>query len=127
MQSLPTLKRWLAAIATVCVFVAIILIAGLNRQKDAPAPVMPAAQAGKADWLMFGGTPQRNMVNLTAKNIPIEWSAEEGKEKNILWTADLGSKAYGGPIIAGGRILVGTNNQKPRDPKHVEVVKGKKK
>ena len=30
---------------------------------------------------------------------------------------DLGSKAYGGPIIAGGRVIVGTNNQKPRDPK----------
>jgi outer membrane protein assembly factor BamB len=37
--------------------------------------------------------------------------------KHILWSADLGSKAYGGPIIAGGRILIGTNNKKPRDKK----------
>ena len=32
--------------------------------------------------------------------------------------ADLGSMAYGGPVIAGGRIFVGTNNESPRDPSH---------
>ena len=38
---------------------------------------------------------------------------------HVLWTADLGSKAYGGPVVADGKIFVGTNNQKPRDPKVV--------
>ena len=28
----------------------------------------------------------------------------------------LGSKAYGGPVVAGGRVFVGTNNQNPRNP-----------
>src|SRR5581483_5524808 len=30
---------------------------------------------------------------------------------------DLGSKAYGGPVVAGGKVFVGTNNEKPRNPK----------
>src|SRR5262249_24848084 len=41
---------------------------------------------------------------------------------NILWVQDLGSKAYGGPVVADGKIFVGTNNEKPRDPQ----VKGDK-
>ncbi len=66
---------------------------------------------------MFGGTPQRNMANVIDKNILTDWSVAEGKEKNIKWSADLGSKTFGGPVIAGGRIFVGTNNAVPRDPK----------
>jgi outer membrane protein assembly factor BamB len=40
--------------------------------------------------------------------------------KNVKWVAKLGSKAYGGPTIAGGRIFVSTNNSSPRDPKVTE-------
>src|SRR5947199_8532263 len=67
-------------------------------------------------WPMFGGTPQRNMVNTVDKNIPTEWSVEEGKQKNIKWAADVGSRCYGGPVIADGKVFVGTNNANPRDP-----------
>jgi outer membrane protein assembly factor BamB len=73
--------------------------------------------AGKSDCLLFGGSPQRNLVNLVDKNVPIEWSIEEGKEKNIKWIATLGDKSYGGPLVANGKIYVGTNNGNPRDPK----------
>jgi outer membrane protein assembly factor BamB len=73
-------------------------------------------------WPMFGGTPERNMVNAVDKNIPTEWSVEEGKRKNIKWVADLGNKCYGGPVVADGKVFVGTNNANPRDPK----VKGSK-
>src|SRR4051794_9551197 len=45
------------------------------------------------DTPMFGGTPFRNMANETEKNVPKDWSIAEGKEKNILWSANLGSKA----------------------------------
>ncbi len=74
-------------------------------------------RADDAPWPLYGGTPQRNMVNLVDKNVPTDWSVEEGKRKNVKWTADLGSKAFGGPVIAGGKIFVGTNNGSPRDPK----------
>src|SRR5262249_53670037 len=68
-------------------------------------------------WPLFGGTNQRNMVNTIDKNVPTEWSVDKGQEKNIKWIADLGSKAYGGPVISGGKIFIGTNNGKPRNPK----------
>ena len=35
-------------------------------------------------------------------------TAEEGK--NVVWTAPLGSQTYGNPIVAGGKVFVGTNN-----------------
>src|SRR6185437_1582136 len=38
--------------------------------------------------------------------------------QNIKWVAKLGSQSYATPIIASGRVLIGTNNDVPRDPKH---------
>ena len=78
-----------------------------------------AAQAKNPDapWPMFGGSLNRNMANLVDKNIPTDWSIAEGKQKNIKWIADLGSKSYGGPVVAGGKVFIGTNNANPRDPK----------
>src|ERR1019366_2006919 len=71
-----------------------------------PAPATPAAKptadSSKPtlhDWPMFGGTPARNFVNEVDTGIPITWSGVTGKEKNIKWSAQLGSKPYGGPII----------------------------
>ena len=42
---------------------------------------------------MFGGTPQRNMVNTTDKDMPIDWSIKKDAQKNIRWVAELGSVA----------------------------------
>jgi len=38
--------------------------------------------------------------------------------KNVKWSASLGTSTYSTPIVAGGRVLIGTNNDRPRDPKH---------
>jgi outer membrane protein assembly factor BamB len=59
---------------------------------------------------MFGGSPGRNMANMIDKNIPIEWNVEEGKRNNIKWVAQLGTLAYGGPVISGGKVFVGANS-----------------
>jgi outer membrane protein assembly factor BamB len=67
-------------------------------------------------WPLFGGTLSRNMVNLVEKNMPQEWSVEPGKEKNIKWVAKLGSRSYGGPVVAGSKVYVGTNRAAPQDP-----------
>src|SRR5207253_2967786 len=75
----------------------------------------------KQDWTMFGGTAARNMVNTQVKGLPAEWNVDEESLKNVKWVADLGSKAYGGPIVAGGRVFVGTNNQKPRDKNDYDI------
>ena len=78
---------------------------------------LPSGDKANAPWPLYGGTIQRNMVNTVDKNIPETWSVGEDGKKNIKWIAELGDLAYGGPVIAGGRIFVGTNNEKPRDPK----------
>ena len=83
-----------------------------------PAANVPASD----DWPMLGGTPQRNLVSKTAKNIPAEWSVEEGKQRNIKWMVELGTKSYGGPVVSDGKVFFGTNNSNPRD----KSVKGQK-
>src|SRR5215467_3546204 len=69
---------------------------------------------GNGDWPMWGGTPDRNMVS-NMKGLPTEWDVKT--KKNIKWVADLGSQSYGNPVVAGGMVLVGTNNELLRDPK----------
>src|SRR5438105_1849399 len=66
------------------------------------------------DWPMWGRTPHRNMVT-DEKGVPTEWDVETGK--NIKWTAQLGSQSYGNPVVAGGLVTVGTNNENNKDPR----------
>ncbi|MFQ5420717.1 MAG: PQQ-binding-like beta-propeller repeat protein, partial [Anaerolineae bacterium] len=63
---------------------------------------------------MWGGSPARNMVS-DETGLPVEWDPESGM--NIVWTAQLGSQAYGNPVVIGGKVFVGTNNQAERNPK----------
>jgi outer membrane protein assembly factor BamB len=65
------------------------------------------------DWPMWGGSPQRNMFS-PIKNLPSLWDVATGK--NIKWKAELGSTSYGNPVIADGKIFLGTNNENPRNP-----------
>ena len=81
------------------------------------APTLPQSQPpAKNDWPMYGGSPQRNLVNLGEKNLPTTWNIQEGKRRNVKWIASLGSRAYGCPVIAGGKVFIGTNNEEPRNP-----------
>jgi outer membrane protein assembly factor BamB len=64
------------------------------------------------DWPMWGGTPDRNMVS-SMKGLPTTWDVKT--KKNVKWVAELGSQAYGNPVVAGGMVFVGTNNEGPRD------------
>ncbi len=58
--------------------------------------------------------PDRNRVDRHSRNLPTEWDVEKGT--NVRWSAEVGSRAYGGPVVAGGKVFVGTNNDNPRDP-----------
>jgi outer membrane protein assembly factor BamB len=73
-----------------------------------------ASEPGNGDWPMWGGTPDRNMVS-QAKGLPGEWDVKS--KKNVKWVAQLGSQSYGNPVVAGGMVFVGTNNELVRDPK----------
>ena len=72
---------------------------------------------------MFGGSPSRNMVNLEDKGLTIDFDFKGNR--NIKWTAKLGSRAYGGPTIADGKIFVGTNNESPRNERDTLLRKDK--
>jgi outer membrane protein assembly factor BamB len=49
------------------------------------------------------------------KGIVTEWDVNT--RKNVKWVAALGSQSYGNPVVANGYVLVGTNNEAPRDAK----------
>ena len=89
-----------------------------------PEPKPEAAQANAAgktsgDWSMWGGSPSRNMVNSTTGiNLDFEPAEVASEGKNVLWTAALGSQTYGNPIVAGGKVFVGTNNGGEYREKH---------
>lgn len=65
--------------------------------------------------VMFGDGPKRNMINTTETGLPSEWNAQSGK--NVKWSQPLGSQTYAGPVIHGGKVFVGTNNEGLRNPK----------
>ena len=67
-----------------------------------------------ADWPMWGGTPSRNMVS-PMTGLPTSWDLKTGK--NVKWVAELGSQSYGNPVVAGGVVMIGTNNEALKDPK----------
>ncbi|MDE2681873.1 MAG: PQQ-binding-like beta-propeller repeat protein [Verrucomicrobiota bacterium] len=39
--------------------------------------------------------------------------------KNVRWAAKLGSQTYGNTTVSGGKVFVGTNNETPRDKRHI--------
>jgi outer membrane protein assembly factor BamB len=73
------------------------------------------APAWAADRPQWGEAWSRNMVS-DEKGLPDSFGPETGR--NVKWTADLGTETHATPVIAGGRVLIGTNNGRPRDPRH---------
>ena len=94
--------------ARVATFAGAILVVALSVN---PAR-LSAGDPGTRDWPMWGGTPDRNMVSKMT-GLPIEWDVKT--KKNVKWVADLGSQSYGNPVVAGGMVFVGTNNELVRD------------
>jgi outer membrane protein assembly factor BamB len=71
------------------------------------------ARAEDVDRAMFGNSPSRNMVS-EETGLPETWDVKTGL--NIKWSRPTGSQSYAGPVLAAGRIYVGTNNEGLRDP-----------
>lgn len=86
---------------------------GRPLQKTLVVLVLWAGVVGAQETTMLGGAPSRNAVS---KETGLPASADLKSGAGVLWTADLGTEAYAGPIVAGGKVFVGTNNERPRDP-----------
>jgi len=79
---------------------AVIAIAAIARGNDAP---------------QWGAAWSRNMVS-TERGLPAEFDPKT--RKNIKWIAKIGTESHSTPVVANGRVYMGTNNGEPRDPKH---------
>ena len=67
------------------------------------------------DRPQWGEFHSRNMIS-NETGLPVEFDPESGK--NVAWSASLGGNAYGSPAIAAGKVLIGANNEAPRDPRN---------
>src|SRR5207247_2324335 len=66
------------ALAAVALGMAAVLVL-----RPTPPPARAGAEPSANGVAMFGGSPARNMVNLTEKNIPDEWDVQS--KQNIKW------------------------------------------
>ena len=78
-------------------------------------PLLGPAGAQAADQPQWGQRCTRNMVS-EESGLPDSFDPESGK--NVKWSAALGTECYSTPVVAGGKVLIGTNNSRPRDPRH---------
>lgn len=79
-----------------------------------PLAIFPVALRA-SDQPQWGERWSRNMVS-TERGLPERFDPKTGE--NIKWLAKLGTESHSTPIVAGGRVFIGTNNGEPRDPKH---------
>ncbi|MEO1618069.1 MAG: PQQ-binding-like beta-propeller repeat protein [Planctomycetota bacterium] len=87
----------------------------LVSEAEAPGDVLAAG----GDWPQWGGTRiKNNTPNVTG--LPETWDIgkfdrrtgewDKSRSENVVWFANLGSQTYGNPVVADGRVFVGTNN-----------------
>lgn len=84
----------------------------LVRTALALLPVLSMA----ADQPQWGQAWTRNLV-ASEKGLPSCF--DPATKRNVKWVAGLGTQTHSTPMVAGGRVFVGTNNANPRDPKHI--------
>ena len=69
--------------------------------------------ARAADQPQWGQAWSRNMVS-EETGLPESFDPQTGR--NIQWSAELGTETHSSPVVAEGRVYIGTNNGHPRDP-----------
>lgn len=74
-----------------------------------------AATAPAADHPQWGERFTRNMIS-AEKNLADTFDPATGK--NVRWSVPLGSETHATPVVAGGRVYIGTNNAEARNPAH---------
>ena len=79
-----------------------------------------------ADWPQWGGGQYRNLVSREA-GLPASFHPGRKKRdrlgfdpattKNVRWMVRLGSENYSCPVVANGRVYIGTNDEDLDDPR----------
>jgi outer membrane protein assembly factor BamB len=86
-----------------------------RRRRLLPAFLALCSCLHAKDQPQWGEAWTRNMVS-TERGLPESF---DPKGPNLRWVARLGTESYATPVVAGGRVYIGTNNGEPRDPRHV--------
>ena len=55
---------------------------------------------------------------MVSKERGLAESFDPSTGKNLRWAVRLGTQTHSTPVVAGGRVYIGTNNENPRDPRH---------
>jgi len=77
--------------------------------------VFLSSTAQSGDQAQWGQAFTRNMVSAETGLVD---SFDPTTGKNIKWVVPLGSQTWSTPVVAQGRVFIGTNNDVPRDPRH---------
>ena len=67
------------------------------------------------DQAQWGQAFTRNMVSDETGLVD---GFDPATSKNVKWVVSLGSQTWSTPVVAQGRVFIGTNNDSPRDPRH---------
>lgn len=76
--------------------------------------VFSCAALVAADQPQYGQAWSRNLVS-PVRGLPERFDPATGE--NVRWSARLGDETHSTPVIAKGRVFIGTNNGEPRDPR----------
>ncbi len=75
--------------------------------------------AAMSSWYAVAGDqPQwgeRFSRNMVAEERGLPATFDPDKQENLRWKVAIGNETYGTPIVAAGRVFIGTNNARPRD------------
>jgi outer membrane protein assembly factor BamB len=112
---------WIVAAFAVGYVVAtmIVMPADITQSFAADSIVAATSDQLTGDWPQWGGSAARNNTPV-GRGIPTDWDVgsfdrktgrwkKDGSE-NVKWVSRVGSQTYGNPVVAGGRVFVGTNN-----------------
>lgn len=84
-------------------------------------PVFTLTWLSAAGWVAGADQPQLG-ERFSRKSTSAETGLPERVDPEtglgIRWTAALGSSSYAPAVVADGRVYIGTNNDRPRDPRH---------
>ena len=97
----------------------------IPEEKDSGAETV---SSNGQDWPVWSGNGDGNLYSPEkgiAENFEpgkFKKGTEEidmGTTTNVKWVAKLGSQAYGNTTVSNGKVFVGTNNESPRDERHI--------
>ena len=114
-KPIPNTVHWQAHISSAYLPEVRASLRRLLRALNCTFALLFATSLHAGDQPQWGQRDTRNMVS-RERNLPATFDPKTGA--NVKWVVPIGTESYSTPVVANGRIYIGTNNGQPRDPKH---------